>query len=72
MLNHPTGQFIDSTLQIRGVGISLRFFPGNNAFAFSTSRPLSEREKHIFVNYMKLEGFLDNPLTGDSATSASF
>ena len=48
----------------------LRVFT-NNTFAFSAGRSLSETEKQMILRYLKEEGFLDNPITGESATDAT-
>jgi hypothetical protein len=53
--------YFDRTLTIRGVNIALRVFPTANTFTFSASRNLTMAEKASFANYMRAEGFMDDP-----------
>lgn len=61
----------DRSLRISGVDVLLRVFPLNGQFMFQTSRVISDKEKDVFIQYMKNEGFLDNPITGEPPQSAS-
>lgn len=68
----PPLDHFDRELTIRGVQLALRVFPMSNTFVFQTNRPVSDKEKAFFVNYLKAEGFLDNPTTGEEAQSVAF
>lgn len=67
MIPQPALVYFDKQLKIRGVDIVLRVFPATNAFVFSSSRELNVGEKVAFANYMRNEGFLDDPIAGTAS-----
>lgn len=67
MLPQQIPAYHDRSLRIRGVDVALRIFTKDGQFVFQTSRPLSHGEKIVFASYMKNEGFLDDPISGDFA-----
>lgn len=47
----------------------LRVFPAVNTFTFNSSRVLTPQEKVAFAQYMRNEGFLDDPSPGGTPTT---
>ena len=60
-------QYFDHSLRICGVNVLLRIFPLNNSYVFQTDRELSKAEFTYFKNYLRREGYFDNPITGQIA-----
>lgn len=69
MLPQQQVVYFDRALTIRGVDITLRVFPAANTFTFNSSRVLTPQEKVAFAQYMRNEGFLDDPSPGSSPTT---
>lgn len=69
MLPQPALVYFDRALTIRGVDIALRVFPAANTFTFNSSRVLTPQEKVAFAQYMRNEGFLDDPSPGGTPTT---
>jgi hypothetical protein len=57
--------FIEYNLNVMKLPVVLRVVPSQNHFCFHTPRELTEQEKQVITGYLRQEGFLDNPYTGE-------